>query len=267
MEEVIKPRTTFILKKPSEKDGRRSFSILKRVSFQGNVTFEKLKLDSIDTVNKLYQEGSQDLTACEKQARVVVEQLYKEERRGERSVVHNTENLAVLDRYWNQEYPDRNIVDKRTAYNDLRRAVEALGNISLVVATKKEITSQIKKHCPGDGDKQRRISGKINQLLWFLHRDFKINFRELDKRRKKRVKHLTIPEFQQVVTHIKDPFLQTLVRAAFGIGGRYGELFAYTEADVKVQHVEVYEQIHWSDGKVKETKNRRERKSQHHPPI
>jgi hypothetical protein len=84
--------------------------------------------EEIDAINHSYQNNLQNLTSCEIQAKEVIKNLYKIEARNRPQIVHNEENLKVLDHYWAAEYEHRDLVDHRSAKNDLKRASVLIRN-------------------------------------------------------------------------------------------------------------------------------------------
>ena len=224
---LMKDRVEVVLKKPSEKDGRKSFSILKKtIKPDGAARYERVAPDGLEAINASFKAGHQDLEASTIQVREIIARLYKAEGRFEKGVVHHSENLAILDRYWKHEYGDRNLVDEDAAYNELRRAVEAVGNFSLNSASKEELQAEVNSRF--SGNKQRRRAAKLNLLLKFIGRNIK------PRRAKKEfhtVRYLTPEEFATVLPHIKDEPFKALRSIAFTSGMRAGEIFALNESD------------------------------------
>jgi len=70
-------RVNFILKKPGV--GRKSFSILRKEIRDNAAKSKRIKLESIDAINKALQSGFQDVSQCEQAAKEVVKSLYRSE--------------------------------------------------------------------------------------------------------------------------------------------------------------------------------------------
>lgn len=156
---LMKDRVEFVLKKPSEKDGRKSFSILqKTIKPNGTARYERVDPDGLEAINASFKAGHQDLEASTIQVKEIIARLYKAEGRFEKGVVHHSENLAILDRYWKHEYGDRDLVDEDTAYNELRRAVESVGNLSLNSASKEELQAEVNSRFWGTNSEDGPLS-------------------------------------------------------------------------------------------------------------
>lgn len=146
-------RVNFTLKKPGS--GRKSFSILKREIRNNKPKCKKLKLESIDALNKVLRTGIQDASQCEQAAKEIIKALYLAEEKKYPKQVYNSQNRQLLEKYWKAEYEDRDLVDFVSAKNDLKRAIEALGPLSLYSSSKEEIQRQINKTV--SGNTQRRV--------------------------------------------------------------------------------------------------------------
>jgi integrase len=224
-------RVNFLLKRPSEKEKRRTFQIL-RVTINRETKkpqYSKIQDQRLDALNKLFLEGVHDFSDAEKQAESLREDLYKAELKAFPKVVFNSQNLKLLDTYWKEEYAHRHLVDESSSRYELQRAVEALGSISLVSASARDIQAQVNKHFTGR--KQARIISSLHQLLGYLGRkDVK-----LIKAREEvvRVRHLSEEDFLTVATHIEDETFRLLATVAFYSGLRFGELFGLSEDSLR----------------------------------
>lgn len=251
---MAKQKTNFVLKKPDTKS-RRSFSILKR-EYSGNTsTYKKIKNEALDSINIAYKNKSKTLDACTLLAKEVLIQLYKELNRSNPKIVHNSANRDLLEKYWEDEYSHRDLIDVESSKNEFKRAVEAVGSLSLYTATREDLQRQISKSVKGN--KQRRIVSRLNALLKFIQRGIKLR---KDKRNQTEPAHLSLVDFQKMIKFIEDSDFKLLCEVAFYSGLRIGEIFAITPKAVKDNIILVQAQID-RDGVRRETKNRIYRKA------
>lgn len=219
-----RPRINFVLKKPSEKDGRRTFQVLKRtVTKDRPIKHERIENERLTAINASLLNGIQDAVACEIQAREVISDLMKIERQRLPRVVHNEENQRLVQSYWDREYSDREVLDSKAAYNRLVRAAEAVGNLSLFSASRQELQKAV--NAKYKDNRQRDVVSALNQLLSFCGRGIELIRREeiIDD-----VRYLTESEFNTVQKHVEDGLDRLLQRVAYVTGLRQGELFALT---------------------------------------
>ncbi|MBL7686845.1 MAG: hypothetical protein JNJ49_02350 [Bdellovibrionaceae bacterium] len=184
-------RVNFIMKKPG--GGRKSFSILRRTFSKDLVQYQVVKIEALSAINKAYLSGLQQYSECEVSVREVIKRLYAEENRKYPAQVYNSQNRQLLEKYWKAEYVSRDLVDSCSAKNDLKRAIEAVGSLSLYSSSKEEIQNQISKSLKGN--QQRRVVSRLNQILKFLGRDIKLR---KDKSVPHEIRHLSLSEFYSV---------------------------------------------------------------------
>jgi integrase len=219
-----RPRVNFVLKKPSEKDGRKTFQILKRTVRQGQAPeHERIDNERLTAINLAFKNGIQDAVACEIQSREVIADLMKIERQKLPRVVHNEENQRLVQAYWDKEYEHRDLVDANAAKNRLIRAAEAVGSLSLFSADRKELQKAV--NAKYKDNRQRDVVSALNQLLAFAGRGIELIRREEVS---DDVQYLKPSEFEAVQKHVEDPLDRLLQRVAFVTGLRQGEIFALT---------------------------------------
>lgn len=217
-----RPRINFILKKPG--NGRRTFQILKRTVRPGETPKHvAIQNERLAAINSSLLAAIQDVRACEIQCREVIADLMKVERQRLPRIVHNEENLRVLQGYWDKEYQDRKLTDPDAAFNRLARAIESVGSLSLYSASKGQLQKAVNKKYRDN--RQRDIVATLNQVLTFMGRAI-----ELDRHDEimNDVAYLTPEEFERTQKHVIDPLDRLLQRTAFVSGLRVGELFALT---------------------------------------
>lgn len=244
-----KNRVRYQLRKPVKT--RKTWSIWKDiVRPDGTRYYEKLEDERIDSINKLYSQKLKDLTECELELKNLIKGLHESAK--ERVTFHE-DNHKIFQTYWEQEYADKENVDLDSARNDLLRALECVGSLSLVSASREQLQKQIDKKLKGN--KQRRVINKINQLLKFLKREIKL--RKAPKE-KVRVRYLTPTEFKKILPFIENKTYRALAVACFITGARIGEAFALEPDDFYDGVVRITKQM---DRKlvIRATKNGRDR--------
>ena len=240
----------FAIKAPSRTAGkgkRRTFAI-QEVDDKGRRT---LTLEALDAVNKQLLAGDIDRPEALKQVRALRDQLYRDRDKHAGKPVFASENLQLLDRYWDAEYEHREVIDEDTIRWDLQRAVESVGLLSLLVATRQQLQDELAKRFVGKSEKHRRVASRLNQLLKFAGRDFTLR---KPKPTRKLVRHLTLEQFLQVLPRLRSPQFRALAEVAFYTGLRAGEVFALTEAAIRADHLYV-------DAQVDEALERRDTKT------
>lgn len=225
----------FTLIKPTpDRPGRATFSLMQDTRLpNGKREQRKYKFppgdDRLDSINRLYKGAANKFDAfdhCLKLALELKEQLLKEYGlKTER--VFSRENYAVLDAFFEKKYAARKVKDKQAAYNDFRRAVDALGTLPIEIATKDQIQKLLSRY---ENNLQRRIASRLQMLLKHLGRDIRL---DRDKKVREPVRYLSKREFALVIREIENRQIRTLFDMAFASGCRMGELFALTPEDFR----------------------------------
>lgn len=254
---MLKDRVYFILKRPGKEKGRKakSFSFQKKtIKPDGTSHWEAVEPNGLANLNKQFQDGDLDFQEAEVQALELREQLYRAERGYAKKTVHLAENLTLLKRYWKVEYEDRSLVDENSAKGDLKRAVEAAGNKSLNTVSREELKKVINTRFKNNPEKQRRIVARLNQLLKFAKRDFRL---KPVKKPRRQVRYLTLEDFEKVVPHLPNEVVQALCWTAFSTGARKGECFAVSEGNLRQgTNLYIFEQLA-DNRKLRDLKNRK----------
>lgn len=212
-----------------------------------------IKHPTLDSINEAFLSGQIDVPVARKATEDLREQIYKEEN-SLKAQVSNSDNLRLLEKYWESEYATRELIDSEAPKYELIRAVEALNTLSLHSATRQELQAACDKF---KGSKQRRIVSALLRLLKFVGRA-DVGLRRA-KPEKRRVKSLTEAEFLKILPYMSES-LQCLHKVAFYTGARIGECFAMEEEDFDESKLElvITGQID-KKGVRRDTKNRRDR--------
>lgn len=255
----IKPkdkRVQFILKTPRHGKGRASFSIVKRtISTGAKPQNETLQLDQLNGVNERFKKKDLPFESALIHAKQIVSGLYEHYWSTLPAVIHNEGNLKILDEYWEKEFADKDLVEPASSYNRLVRAVEAVGHLSLISASKEELQKEIDPKFKGN--RQRSIISALNQILKYLGRNLRLRKVREEVRE---VRYLNEKEFETFISHIEDPKLKLIYIAAFSAGLRVGEVFAVRPTDIHNGVLNVATQIDRSRTR-RITKNRKVRKT------
>jgi len=139
-----------------------------------------------------------------------------------------SDNAAVLDQYWNEVYTLRDLKAPISAYNRLARGINALGYLSIHVATKADMHKAIK-----DLPRQREAAAVINQFLKYLGRPFSL---PLNRPRRPKINYLSWIEFSGLEQYLP-PHLWHLYAGLFCTGCRVGEFFAISKLPPKQRPV------------------------------
>lgn len=243
-------RIRFYIKKPGV--GRARFSILKDVvKPNGTRHSEIVKDERVASLNKLFKLKLKDVTSCEIELADIISQFYKDIERKRGTHTFNNDNHRILENYWKQRYEHKENVDLSSARNELIRAIDALGPISLISTPRDVLQKKINTNFKGNN--QRRIVAALNQMLRYSGRDIQL---ALAKKERTRVKHLNEKDFLAVLKNVTDKTYKLFFATCFATGCRTGEVFALREFENDVVFIET--QLD-RDEVERDTKNRRER--------
>ena len=205
------------------KFGRISFSIHEDIIYpDGTRTCKNVQDERLSAVNKAFKIKAQDMTACEKQVKEIVKDLLKKDNRCQRQVVHNHENHKALDQYWEKVYSFRTLENPQSTKQELSRAIDVIGTLSLYAATREQIQNAIDNAVTGNV--QRRMVSRITQILKFIGRD-DVKLRK-GRPLYNKVSHLSEKDFQKLISTVNIPILKALMTVCFYSGVRIGEAYA-----------------------------------------
>jgi integrase len=246
------PPCTYNIKKPG--NGRRTFAVSARVRRpDGSSSYQSVSDERLDSINSNLLSEKITFESALKQVKAFVRDLYRDRGGTEEIPVFNSDNTELLRKYWRAEYADRELVDPDSARYDFERAISAVGSLSIISASKQKLLAQINESCP-TANSQRRVVDRLNQLLKYAGRDFRLPKRKPEY---KPVKHLTLAEFQLLVSRLSGTD-HMAAWVAFTTGCRKGELLDLTPSNVRGNHLYVETQL---DKELiqRETKTRRGR--------
>jgi integrase len=211
--------------------------------------------ERIVAINLAFKAKQKNFTLCELELKNIIVDLYTQKKKLFGTHVFNEDNQKVLDTYWESEYANKQNIDPVSAKCDLRRAIEAVGSLSILSASRENLQRQIDSRFKGN--RQRRIVARLNQIIKYIKRDIKL--RKAPKERRK-VRYLTPSEFQRAIRFINDDDIKALNVVCFCTGARLGEAFALNALELRGDIVLISKQLD-DTGVVRDTKNRRERQA------
>jgi integrase len=166
--------------------------------------------------------------------------------------VFNSANAKILAEYWEREYTHRILIDPASMKNSLIAAINSVGNLSLLVATRAELQTRINELFIDDPEKHRRVCSRLNQILRYLGRGFKLQLAKADN---PEVAYISESQLSLLMSAL--PFhLHRFVGTLFYTGMRLGEMFKFEIKSSGV--ISVKKQLD-KKGKERAVKNRRPR--------
>jgi integrase len=203
--------------------GRKSFTIYLDIkSREGKRVCTTIDDERLIAINRSFQSGVQTLEQCVVQVKEIIKDLYKKDSRCRKKInIHNAENWKVVDDFWEQVYSFRPLINEYTARNELKNAIEVLGQLSIYSASREEIQNCIDKKYKGNS--QRRIVGRLSQLLKFVGRE-NVKLRRQHKDMIK-VSFLNEEDFKRVLAVVPTQIEKTLLELCYYSGLRIGEAY------------------------------------------
>jgi integrase len=241
----------YFISKPTKT--RKTF-VLVCYTLEGRKTRKYQKLDDttkkhVDVVNRQFK--SQVITDAEAHVLLneIIEKLYR--KANVRNMVLKQSKLSVVNQkifneFWDKVYSTRILSDEKSPRYDILKALRLIEPLSLATASAKEIQAALKKNCP-NANVHRRAVDRINQLVAFLRRDFKINKPPKGIRI---VQYLNKSDFDAMLVNITDQDLKDLAVTLFGSGLRLSEALALTENDFTGGKLNINKQLS-KDGTLK----------------
>lgn len=237
--------------------GRKSFTIYTDIkSADGKREYQTVSDDRLMAVNGAFQSGTSTLEECAVQVREIIKDLYKQDPRCRKIThVHNSENWKVFEEFWEAIYSYRPLINEASARYEFKNAIEALGQLSIYSASRDEIQKCIDQKY--EGNSQRRIVTRMNQLLRYVGRD-RVKLRKNQKEYRK-VSYLRQEDFRKVLLFAETEIERVLMKLCYYSGLRIGEAYALEpNALLPNNTVRVSGQID-RQGRLRRTKTKRPR--------
>lgn len=210
--------------------GRKSFAIIGFEEAGGKRKNSTLKDSRVDAINKLYQSGAIDFERARAQCREVVADLYRKHGSKSQALRRSgllKDNERVFNKFWDEVYEGRELVDMETAKHDYIRALKFLGSISIVSGSKAEIARALRSNA--NRSQHRRAVGLLNTILKFLGRDLRLQKPEAEI---EEIRHVTLEDLERLCEHEEIEEYQLLYKTLFATGLRLGEAVALEPSSV-----------------------------------
>lgn len=244
-------RIRYNLKKPTGR--RKSFAIVQdTLRANGTRTQATLRHETVIALNKLMAEGVKSEAEVEVELRQLIDRFHDENKKRFGVVSFHEDNLKLLDEYWRRRYEFRTTKDKYSAKCRLKRAIEAVGMLSLTSADSSALQRAVNR--ARKGNRQRDTVAALNQMLAFAGRSIRLSMARKERRK---VKYITPEDFKKVLPQVPENF-RTLFITLIATGCRVGEAFALERSDLKGDVLYVETQLD-RDELERETKNGRTR--------
>lgn len=240
-------KTYYQIHKPVHGE-RKSFSMLevRRCTASGSRQTKKISSPYIDDINDRYLLKKISLDEATALLRQFRWNLYLQKSTDSKLSFGNEK---ILKKYWKEHYSHRILVDKQAMYNDLKRALLCIEPLCLRNASRIQLQKKLSEL---EVTKQRRCVARINQILSFSSRNFKLM---APKKLRHEIQHVSEEEMKLILNGIICPDIKALVGMAFYSGLRLGECFAVEPMDLKHNHIQVRNQM-TRECAIKMTKNR-----------
>ena len=218
----------YFLKPPQGK--RTNWAIIKYSGDENNREYETFDdpdfLPKIKSISKDYASGVID----KHQASLLMKEILKQVRYKEGGAIQSAQkhselskiNEAIFDSFWSERYAHKELKDEASAMYDFKRALRALGTLSLKTTPKKELEKFLRKEVE-DKKKRKRIISRLNEILKANALPV-LDSPMLDKVIK--VRSLRLEEFKKIMKYVNDPRLEALYYTLLGTGLRLGEALA-----------------------------------------
>lgn len=203
------------IKKP--KGARKTFAIMCRPFKKGKT--HSIKDERIKLLNDRYVEKLVDYQHVIDSLRRIIEELRGDP---EPSGFILPKNEQIFLNLWNEQYKDKvntKAQSKLSARNGLIRALNALGDIDLYIASKQAIQTKLGQL---PREKQADRAKWTNVLLRYVGRRERIEAARVSRK----FNWLNIEQVQTMVEWLPSDTWKILAWSAFGTGARFSELFA-----------------------------------------
>lgn len=149
-------------------------------------------------------------------------------------------NEAILTRYWAKRGGLKDLKDPDAAYNRLWRALKALGDLDLSVATSEQLKDALSKKLP-NRTTQRDAVAALRQLLKFIGRPDV--YLPKPRRAANDVYHVSLKQFKELVETVEDETERLVLWCAMGTGARQGEIWGIEKTESQGKAVWIEEQL------------------------
>jgi integrase len=224
-----KERIRFRIRKPRGPKGKWSI-LLDKLDSKGAQSFDTLKLESIEAVNRKWLSGEYLEDECRKRL-TQIRDKYKVQTLAIDEIRLSRENQRIIDKFIETEYSLRQVrpVTLEIASYEYYRVGKILGELSLMTATAQELTLAFNKNKTYSIETIRATVPRLNNLLKFCKRSITI---KKPLKPVKEIHYLTEDELESVLRSIDNELFKAYYRVLFYTGMRTGELFGLQDSSI-----------------------------------
>jgi len=208
---------------------RRSWAIASyRLDEVGNRIYVPFTDERVAAINLQFASKAIDSVAAKILLNEIIDSYYRANNVHELIFKRQTlsaENNNLLNKFWNDKYAEKLLIDERSAKDDFVRAFKLIGEASLYTATAKELTAELKVRAKS-ASQHRRAAERLNEILKYLKRDVRL---AKPAEEFKIVKYLNETDVFRLAEQAPTSELKSLAVALFGTGARLGEALAFSE--------------------------------------
>lgn len=134
-------------------------------------------------------------------------------------------NQKTFNKFWDKVYSIRYLSDEKSPKHDILKALKLIEPLSIQTSTASQLQNKLRDSGASNAE-IKRASDRLNQLLKFLGRDFKLN---KPKATYKKVQYVTLDDFNKIHAHLPDSEMKDFAMTLFSTGLRFSEALALTK--------------------------------------
>ena len=195
-----------------------------------------MDIAEVDEINDQYKSDLMSVHDAEVKVKLIMKGL--QEKENEEKKVGTERNLEIMQQYFAWKYEKKHRINRLHptsidgAFNELKRAVIALGDKDLDRAPIEEIQFQIDEYYGDRIVPHKKTVMRINSMLRFIERPKRDHLEGLPSTFEE-VNAITEEEFLEMLAFIPCEDSRRIVSIAFYTGLRLGEIFAVTKSTVR----------------------------------
>ena len=215
-------KTNFYIRRPDAV--RKSFAIYsQQLTNTGQTKNVTIANKDIEAININFRRKFLTYEEANKQAAEIRNRLA-----GRTPGIYNVQNESVLEQFFTAYFKKRPfVIDKESAKHKYRRAVKALGKLSLMSVSEDEVLDCVLNQ--PNNSKSREVAEKLNSLFKFLKRDIQAPIPRIQR---EPIAYITEDELSKLITGIlSEPsttnvYIANAIQTLFYTGLRHGEFRA-----------------------------------------
>jgi integrase len=243
---------------------RRSFAIYaQKFADTGKTLNQTLNNKEVDAINFQFKSKVLSFEEANKQIELVRNKIA-----GKAPIISNSINEKLLEKYFTEYFKKHPfVIDKDSAKHKYRRAVRAIGKLSLLAITEDEALEAMLAQTTNG--RRREVAEKLNTLFTWLKRDVTVPVPPL---KREPIVYITEDELECLVMGLESEgtelatYLANAYKTFFYAGPRNGEFRAFDKhtlmADGKTLSIKTQLDVH---DEIRSPKNNKIRKAFIHP--